>query len=81
MTHVITYVLFCYFHAAAPVEQAFEPASKTSAWWAFEGWQDNQLPDGQIADNALSVLKELKVNQTERGEERPFFWRSDFTNL
>ena len=55
------------------MEQAFGPANKTSTWWAFEGWQDNQLPDGQIADNALSVLKELKVNQTERGEERPFF--------
>ena len=55
------------------MEQAFGPANKTSTWWAFEAWQDNQLPDGQIADNALSVLKELKVNQTERGEERPFF--------
>lgn len=40
--------------------------------WAFEGFEDNQLPDEQIADNALRVLDELKNNATE-GDDRPFF--------
>ena len=41
-------------------------------WWAFDGFEDNQLPDGQICDNALKVLQELRMNKT-KGDDRPFF--------
>eukprot|EP00117_Sycon_ciliatum_P027848 scpid89841/ scgid22523/ Iduronate 2-sulfatase; Alpha-L-iduronate sulfate sulfatase; Iduronate 2-sulfatase 42 kDa chain; Iduronate 2-sulfatase 14 kDa chain len=60
-----------YYHS--PVEHQYGPNNHTRMWWAFEGFEDNQLPDGQIADNALNVLEQLKTNETEHGEERPFF--------
>lgn len=41
--------------------------------WEAAGFEDNQLPDGQIAEHALGVLDELKENRTEHGETRPFF--------
>ena len=44
----------------------------TSSWWSFEGYEDNQLPDGQIADNAISTLKELKQTMSQ-GNNIPFF--------
>ena len=41
-------------------------------WWAFDGFEDNQLPDGQICDHATSVLQQLRKNKT-KGDDRPFF--------
>ena len=59
-----------YYHS--PIEGKYGPGNKTSSWWSFEGFEDNQLPDGQIAQNAISILKELGQNKT-KGEDRPFF--------
>ena len=59
-----------YYHS--PLENDYGPGNKTSSWWSFEGFKDNQLPDGQIADNAVSVLKELGQNRS-KGDNRPFF--------
>ncbi|XP_065190341.1 iduronate 2-sulfatase-like isoform X2 [Sycon ciliatum] len=65
-----------YYHS--PIEHRYGPMNKTSIAWAAEGFEDNQLPDGQIADNALKVLQELKQNRTEHGETRPFFMAVGF---
>ena len=46
--------------------------NRSHSWRSFEGYEDNQLPDGQIADNAVSTLKELKKNVT-KGNTSPFF--------
>ena len=43
-----------------------------SSWWSFDGFEDNQLPDGQIDDNAIETLCQLKQNQS-KGDDRPFF--------
>ncbi|XP_065844217.1 iduronate 2-sulfatase-like [Oscarella lobularis] len=60
-----------YYHS--PIEGQYGPGKNlTSLWWAFDGFADNQLPDGQICDQAVKTLKALKVNRT-KGEERPFF--------
>lgn len=59
-----------YYHA--PLEKDYGPSNKTSSWWAFEGFADNQQPDGQIADRAVSVLQQLHQNRT-KGDSRPFF--------
>jgi arylsulfatase A-like enzyme len=59
-----------YYHS--PIENDYGPGNKTSLWWAFDGFEDNQLPDGQICDNALKVLQELRMNKT-KGDNRPFF--------
>ena len=59
-----------YYHS--PIEKDYGPGNKTSSWWSFEGFKDNQLPDGQIADNAVSVLKQLAQNRSN-GDDRPFF--------
>ena len=58
-----------YYHS--PLQERYG-SNRTSSWWAFEGFDDNQLPDGQIADRAVSTLQELKRNQTT-GDSRPFF--------
>ena len=42
------------------------------AWVSYEGYEDNQLPDGQIADNAISTLQEIKKNRSA-GDNTPFF--------
>ena len=42
------------------------------SWKSCEGFEDNQLPDGQVADRAIAVLKEFKKNQTG-GDKHPFF--------
>ena len=59
-----------YYHS--PLEQRYGPANHTSSWWAFEGIADNQQPDGQIADRAVSVLQQLHQNRS-KGDNRPFF--------
>lgn len=55
-----------YYHS--PLQQA----NYTSSWWSFEGYEDHQLPDGEIADRAICALKELKLNRT-KGIDTPFF--------
>ena len=42
------------------------------AWVSYEGYEDNQLPDGQVADNAISTLREIKQNLSA-GDNTPFF--------
>lgn len=59
-----------YYHS--PIEGEYGPGNHTSSSWAFEGFEDNQLPDGQIADNALQTIRQLKQNKTN-GETKPFF--------
>ena len=58
-----------YYHSPL---QIWSDVNLTSSWWAFEGFEDNQLPDGQIADRAISVLDQLYLNRSH-GDERPFF--------
>ena len=36
--------------------------------WAFEGFEDYQLPDGQIADRAISVLDQLPYRVSAKGK-------------
>ena len=45
--------------------------AKHAAWYDFDE-PDNKRVDGQIADNAVSVLQQLKKNRTD-GDDRPFF--------
>eukprot|EP00118_Oscarella_pearsei_P015182 m.135238 g.135238 ORF g.135238 m.135238 type:complete len:535 (+) comp38157_c0_seq56:295-1899(+) len=59
-----------YYHS--PLNKAYGPENRTSLWWAFDGFEDNQLPDGQISDHAVSTLKQIKENRT-KGDDRPFF--------
>ena len=57
-----------YYHS--PVEDKYTKINES--WRSYEGYADNQLPDGQIADRAIQYLKDLKENQTQ-GDQRPFF--------
>ena len=41
-------------------------------WESFEGYSDDQLQDGKIADNAVKILNEIKQNKSS-GDNRPFF--------
>ena len=59
-----------YYHS--PLEQEYGPLNHSASWRSFDGFEDNQLPDGQIAVNALKTLQELKQNQS-KGDNRPFF--------
>ena len=60
-----------YYHS--PLERRYGPGvNMTSSVWSFDGFADNELPDGQISDRAVDVLKQLKENQTN-GDTRPFF--------
>ena len=58
-----------YYHSPLQPEYG---GNQTSSWWAFDGFEDNQLPDGQIADNAIKALQELKQNRPN-GDDHPFF--------
>ena len=42
------------------------------AWMSYKGYEDNPLPDGQVADNAISTLQAIKQNRT-KGDKTPFF--------
>jgi len=42
------------------------------AWHSFENTPDNMLRDGQIADNAVATLQEIKQNRS-KGDNTPFF--------
>ena len=54
-----------YFHSK-------KSGNKTVSWFSFDGIDDDQLQDGDIADHAVSVLKELHQNRSH-GDDRPFF--------
>ena len=58
-----------YYHS--PLQKEYG-SNTTSSWWAFENFEDNMLPDGQIADRAVSVLDQIVTNRSQ-GDERPFF--------
>ena len=58
-----------YYHS--PLQKQYG-GNKTSSWWSFDGFEDNQLPDGQIADNAIQTLQQLKQNRS-KGDNKPFF--------
>ncbi|XP_062520368.1 iduronate 2-sulfatase-like isoform X2 [Corticium candelabrum] len=53
-------------------DQTAQGQNTTSLWWAFDGYTGAELPDGQIAGQALKVLRELKTKQ-DGGDTRPFF--------
>ena len=55
-----------YFHAKG------DPSENHSSWHSFEGYKDDQLRDGMVADHAVGVLRALKQNRT-KGDDRPFF--------
>eukprot|EP00118_Oscarella_pearsei_P025460 m.308222 g.308222 ORF g.308222 m.308222 type:complete len:535 (+) comp43590_c0_seq1:32-1636(+) len=60
-----------YYHS--PLEKQYGPGkNRTSMWWGFDGFEDNQLPDGQICDHAVETLQAFKTNRT-KGDRRPFF--------
>ena len=54
-----------YFHSK-------KRGNMTVSWFSFEGINDDDLKDGDIADRAVSVLQELRQNKS-RGDNRPFF--------
>ena len=60
-----------YFHGKNSVE------ANHSSWHSFENISDSDLRDGQIADNAVSTLKEIKQNRT-KGDKTPFFLATGF---
>ena len=47
-------------------------ANYTSSWWSFKDYLDNQLPDGQIAENAVDRIRSLRQSRNN-GDVRPFF--------
>ena len=55
-----------YFHGQQNVSIA-----NHAAWYEFD-YGDDQLVDGKIADNAVNVIQQLKMNKTS-GDNRPFF--------
>ena len=55
-----------YFHATEE-----DSIANHSLWYIFDK-PDNYLLDGKIADNAVSVLQQLKQNRSS-GDTRPFF--------
>ena len=60
-----------YFHG----KNKFE-ANNTS-WHSFENISDSDLRDGQIADNAVKTVREIKRNRT-MGDDTPFFLATGF---
>ena len=59
-----------YYHS--PLQVPYGTSNKTAAAWAFQGFQDNQLPDGQIADQAVTTILEIQQNRS-KGDNTPFF--------
>lgn len=56
-----------YFHGQNKVHP-----DEHDAYYSFKDIEDNELRDGQIADNAVKTLQALKTNRT-KGDDRPFF--------
>ena len=66
-----------YYHAPLSKEVWY---SGGPAWMSYKGYEDNQLPDGQIADNAISTLQ--AINKTEvKGTTHHSFLQLDFISL
>ena len=59
-----------YFHGGNKV-------NSPNAWNSFDNISDNDLADGQIADNAVETLKQIKQNRT-KGDNTPFFMAVGF---
>ena len=55
-----------------PYYHAPNVAGNHKVWESFEGYKDDQLQDGKLADNAVKILQELKQNRSQ-GDNRPFF--------
>ena len=55
-----------YFHSAIPVDR------EGKSWTSYEGYKDDQLPDGDIASHAIGMLQEIKKNRS-LGNSLPFF--------
>ena len=55
-----------------PYYRAPNVAGNHKVWESFEGYTDDQLQDGKLADNAVQILQELKLNRS-KGDNRPFF--------
>ena len=55
-----------YFHSSVPFDK------KGKSWTSYEGYEDDQLPDGDIANHALDMLHEIKKNRS-LGDSLPFF--------
>ncbi len=53
-----------YFHGT-------DVTANGTSWHSFDD-NDDVMRDGQVADNAIKVLQDLKQNQT-KGDNRPFF--------
>jgi len=60
-----------YFHGGNKV-----PPNNNS-WHSYENVSDNTLRDGQIADNAVAILQQIKQNRT-KGDKSPFFVATGF---
>jgi arylsulfatase A-like enzyme len=58
-----------YYHS--PIEGEYGPGNKTALVWSFEGFTDDDLPDGQIAAHAIANIQALKANRSA-GDTRPF---------
>ena len=60
-----------YYHS--PLQERYGPAhNHTSSWWSFGGFEDDQLPDGDLSNRAVSVVQQFKQNRSN-GDNRPFF--------
>ncbi len=59
----------------------FHGNNKVSAdhlsWNSFQNISDNTLMDGQIADNAVAILQQIKQNRS-KGDTTPFFLATGF---
>ena len=51
--------------------------SRHDSWRSFENVCDSYLPDGQVSDNAVETIKEIKKNRT-MGDSTPFFLATGF---
>ena len=55
-----------------PYYHAPNVAGNHKVWESFEGYEDDQLQDGKLADNAVKILQEIKQNRSH-GDNTPFF--------
>ena len=60
-----------YFHGENKV------SAEHNSWHSFDNISDNMLMDGQIADNAVSIMQQIKQNRS-KGDSRPFFLATGF---
>ena len=55
-----------YYHSVIRIDR------NGKSWTSYEGYEDDQLPDGDIANHALDILHEIKKNRS-LGDSLPFF--------